>query len=133
MLCTRRTRRPRYLLPGSLSHGRPSRILCLRLFARIDGTIYRHYKGIELAGNRPTYAYAGMRGKSSSERPRTMPAVPGFIDEDGAVGELTPTAGAVSEFGCAGHDDQCGAGCDGDSHGSTGCRSDAGTRSRHSY
>jgi len=47
----------------------------------------------------------------STERPRTVPAVPGFVNEDGAVGELTPTAGAVSEFGCAGHDDQCGAGC----------------------
>jgi len=32
-----------------------------------------------------------------------MPAVPGFVDEDGTVGELTSTAGAVAEFGCAGH------------------------------
>jgi len=78
-------------------------------------------------------AYLNSNNSSSSERPRAVPAVPGFVNEDGAVGELTPTAGAVSEFGCAGHEDQCGAGCDGDSHGSTGCRSDAGTRSRHSY
>ena len=40
-----------------------------------------------------------------------MPTVPGFVDEDGAMGKRTTAAGAVSEFGCAGHDDQCGAGC----------------------
>jgi len=40
-----------------------------------------------------------------------MPAVPGFVNEDGAMGKRTTAAGAVSEFGCAGHDDQCGAGC----------------------
>jgi len=34
-----------------------------------------------------------------------MPAVPGFVNEDGAMGKRTPTAGAVAEFGCAGHDD----------------------------
>jgi len=34
-----------------------------------------------------------------------MPAVPGFVDEDGAMGKCTTAAGAVSEFGCAGHDD----------------------------
>jgi len=111
MLCTLRSRSSRYLLPGSLSHGKPSRTLCLRLFPHIDGTIYRHCKGIEPAGSRPTYASAGMRGKSSTERPRTMPAVPGIVNENRTVGKRTPTAGAVSEFGCAGHDDQCGAGC----------------------
>ena len=40
-----------------------------------------------------------------------MPAVPGFVNENGAMGERTTAAGAESEFGCAGHDDQCGAGC----------------------
>ena len=40
-----------------------------------------------------------------------MPTVPGFIDEDGAMGKRTTAAGAVAESGCAGHDDQCGAGC----------------------
>jgi len=34
-----------------------------------------------------------------------MPAVPGIVDEDGAMGKRTPTAGAVLEFGCTGHDD----------------------------
>ena len=40
-----------------------------------------------------------------------MPAVPGSVNENGAMGKRTTAAGAVSEFGCAGHDDQCGAGC----------------------
>ena len=40
-----------------------------------------------------------------------MPAVPGFVNEDGAMGKRILATGAVSEFGCAGHDDQCGAGC----------------------
>jgi len=62
-----------------------------------------------------------------------MPAVPGFVDEDGAMGERTPAAGAVSEFGCAGHDDQLWRRLRGNSHDSTGCRSDAGTLSRQSY
>jgi len=40
---------------------------------------------------------------SSSERPRAVPAVPGFVNENGAMGKRTLTAGAASEFGCAGH------------------------------
>jgi len=40
-----------------------------------------------------------------------MPAVPGFVNENGAMSERTTAAGAVLEFGCARHDDQCGAGC----------------------
>jgi len=40
---------------------------------------------------------------SSSERPRAVPAVPGFVYENGAMSECTPAAGAESKFGCAGH------------------------------
>jgi len=32
-----------------------------------------------------------------------MPAVPGFVDEDGAMSKPVLAAGAVSKFGCAGH------------------------------
>lgn len=62
-----------------------------------------------------------------------MPAVPGFVNENGAMGKRTTAAGAVLEFGCAGHDDQLWRRLRGNSHDSTGCRSDARTRGRQSY
>jgi len=42
-------------------------------------------------------------GRASSERPCTMPAVPVFVYENGAMGKRILATGAVSVFGCARH------------------------------